>query len=368
MKMLVAALALAFGFVRAASAAPEPGLEFYKIGDFKLESGEIIHDFQIAYMTQGTLNADKSNAALMVTAIGGNHHRIDFLIGPGKGLDTDKLFVVKTNAIGNGLTTSPSTSTAQHGTAFPHFTIRDMVQSQYLLLEHLGIEHLVTVAGASMGGMQTLQWGVSHPGMMDSLVALTPMARTSPWSIAIDESTRHALMLDPAFDNGNYTAQPLAGWKMRADVLQVIATRTPEAMRDQFPNPMDVLAWMAGQEDAVAKSGFDANDWIAQTWAYDRHNVGDTVIDGKTPFGGDHLKALKSVKAKALLMTGMLDLYNPVQEAQEAARMIPDGRYVAIPSVQGHVAAAAGFRPADVEFINATVRGFMADVASSKPH
>ncbi len=368
MVKLLSVLVLYLSFAHNVFAATEPGLEFYRIGDFKLESGEVIRDFQIAYMTQGTLNADKSNAALMVTAIGGNHHRIDFLIGPGKGLDTDRLFVIKTNAIGNGLTTSPSNSTTQHGTKFPHFSIRDMVQSQYLLLEHLAIKHLVVVAGASMGGMQALQWGVSHPDMMDALVALTPMARTTPWSIAINESTRHALMLDPAFNNGDYTSQPIAGWRMRADVLQVLGTRTPEAMRAQFPNPMDVIAWIAVQEDAVAKSGFDANDWIAQTWAYDRHNVGDTPIDGKNPFGGNHLNALHALKAKALLMTGLLDLYNPVEEAQEAARTIPDGRYVAIPSVQGHVAAAAGFRPADVEFINQTVRAFMVDVTLTPKH
>jgi homoserine O-acetyltransferase len=230
------------------------------------------------------------------------------------------------------------------------------------LLEHLRIELLVAVAGASMGGMQALQWGVSHPGMMDGIVALTPMARTAPWSIAINQATRNALMLDPAFQGGAYTTQPQQGWRMRADVLQVLGTRTPAAMRAQFPNPMDVLDWMKAQEDNVAKSGFDANDWIAQTWAYDRHNVGDTPVDGKPAFGGDPMRALHAVKAKALLMTGTLDLYNPVEEAIEAAAAIPDGRYVAIPSVQGHVAASAGFRPADLEFINQTVRGFMDSV------
>jgi homoserine O-acetyltransferase len=367
MKRIAIIAALLFGLIQPsrAQAPTEPGLEFYKIGDFKLESGEVIRDFSIAYMTQGTLNVKKSNAALMVTAISGNHHRIDFLIGPGKGLDTDKLFVVKTNAIGNGLTTSPSNSATQRGTAFPHFSIRDMVESQRQLLVHLGIEHVVAVAGASMGGMQVLQWGVSNPGMMDALIGLTPMARTAPWSIAVNEATRRALMLDPAFQDGNYTSQPLAGWRMRADVLQVLATRTPEAMRAQFPEPMDVIPWIRAQEEAVAKSGFDANDWIAQTWAYDRHNVGDTVIDGKKPFGGDHIKALRSVKAKTLLMTGLLDLYNPVEEAMEAARIVPDGRYVAIPSVQGHVAASPGFKPADVAFINETVRGLIADVTDN---
>ena len=364
-KLLLTALLLIVAHTAQAQPAAEPGLQFFKIGDFTLESGEVIRDFSIAYMTEGTLNAGKTNAALMVTAISGNHHRIDFLIGPGKGLDTDRLFVVKTNAIGNGLTTSPSNSATQKGPDFPKFTLRDMVQSQYLLLKHLGIDHLVVVAGASMGGMQVLQWGVSHPAMMDSLVALTPMARTSAWAIAVNHATRRALMLDPAFQDGRYATQPLAGWRMRADVLQVLATRTPEAMREQFNEPMDVLAWITTQEDAVVKSGFDANDWIAQTWAYDRHNVGDTKIDGQAVFGGDPIRALRTVKAKALLMSGRLDLYNPVEEGIAAAAAIPDGRHLTIPSVQGHVAASPGFKPADVEFINAAVRNLMQDVTQN---
>ncbi len=363
---MLRAIVLVFTLAFASLAqADEPGLQRYAIGDFALEGGDVVHDFNIAYMTEGTLNATKSNAVLMVTAIGGNHHRIDFLIGPGRGIDTDHLFVIKTNAIGNGLTTSPSTSTTQHGPDFPHFTIRDMVESQKRLLDHLGITHLVSVAGASMGGMQTLQWGVSYPAMMDSLIALTPMARTTAWSIAVNHATRNALMLDPAFMKGRYTTQPEAGWRMRADVLQVLATRTPEAMRQQFNEPMDVEAWIAGQEDAVVKSGFDANDWIAQTWAYDRHNVGDTKIGGQPIFAGNPIRALHSIKAKALLMSGALDLYNPQENGIEAAAAIPDGRHVTIPSVQGHVAASAGFKPADLDFINATVRGFMADVTDT---
>ncbi|WP_158811026.1 alpha/beta fold hydrolase [Beijerinckia sp. L45] len=360
MRSCLAALALVA--LTSWAQAQEPGLESFEIGDLPLESGTVIHDFNIAYRTEGTLNAAKSNVVLMVTAIGGNHHRIDYLIGPGRGLDTDHLFVIKTNAIGNGLTTSPSTSVSQHGPDFPHFTIRDMVESQYRLLRHLGIEHLVAVAGASMGGMQTLQWGVSHPAMMDGLIALTPMARTTAWSIAVNHATRNALMLDPAFQGGHYTAQPEAGWRMRADILQVLATRTPEAMRQQFVDPMDVEAWITAQEDAVVASHADANDWIAQTWAYDRHNVGDTRIDGKPIFDGDPIRALHSIKAKALMMSGTLDLYNPVENGIEAAAAIPDGRHVTIPSVQGHVAAAAGYKPADLAFINATVRGFMQDV------
>ena len=354
-RALVVLAAIVLGAGPSRSHGPnDPPHQLYQIGDLKLESGETIKDFALSYVTHGTLNEKKSNAILMVTAISGNHHRIDFLIGPGKALDTSKFFVVATDAIGNGLTTSPSNSKTQHGPAFPKFTIRDMVQSQKLLLDHLGIQHVVVVAGASMGGMQTLQWGVSHPQFMDALVALTPMARTAPWAIAVNEATRKALMADAAFNDGNYDKQPEKGWRARADVLQVLATRTPEALRSMFPRPLDVLAWIKDQEDAVLKTGFDANDWIAQTWAYDRHNVGDTGS-----FGGDHLRALGSIKAKTLIITGgQLDLYNPVEEAQEAAKFIPDARFAAIPSIQGHTAASAA-KAADVEFMNRTVRDFL---------
>ena len=153
--------------------------QLYQLGDLTLESGQVIKDFAISYVTHGALNAKKSNAILMVTALSGNHHRLDFLIGPGRALDPTKYFIICTDAIGNGLTTSPSNSTAQPRMQFPRFTIRDMVQSQHRLLkEKLGIDHVVTVIGPSMGGMQALQWGVSHPDFMDSLVALVPLART----------------------------------------------------------------------------------------------------------------------------------------------------------------------------------------------
>jgi homoserine O-acetyltransferase/O-succinyltransferase len=147
--------------VATAHAPSQPPHQLFNEGDLKLESGDVIKDFSISYVTHGTLNANKSNAILVVTAISGNHHRIDFMIGPGKALDPEKYFIIATDAISNGLTTSPSNSTSQPHMSFPKFTIRDMVESQYRLLkEKFGIEHLVAVIGPSMGGMQVLQWGV----------------------------------------------------------------------------------------------------------------------------------------------------------------------------------------------------------------
>ncbi|MCP4104233.1 MAG: alpha/beta fold hydrolase [Desulfobacteraceae bacterium] len=169
----------------------------FSVGDLKLESGQVIKDFAISYVTHGKLNANKSNAVLMCSSLVGNHHRIDFMIGPGKALDTSKYFVICTDAIGNGLSTSPSNSKAQPGPEFPAFNIRDMVRYQYrLLTEHLGIRHLVAVAGASMGGMQSLQWAVSYPDFMDAVVALSPAARVSAWGAAFWKASNSIFELD----------------------------------------------------------------------------------------------------------------------------------------------------------------------------
>jgi homoserine O-acetyltransferase/O-succinyltransferase len=360
--------AFALAALLAVAAAPalahgpnQPPHQSYKIGDLKLESGETIQDFSISYVTHGTLNAKKSNAILMVTAISGNHHRLDFLIGPGKALDTDKYFIVCTDAVGNGLTTSPSNSTAQPHMKFPRFLIRDMVTSQYkLMTEHLGIQHVVAVIGPSMGGMQTLQWGVSHPDFMDSLVALVPLARTPAWTVTVLEASRKAIMLDPAWKGGDYAEPPEQGIRLWRDILNFLAARTPEISRDQFPNQLDILPWMKEQETGLIKA-FDANDWIYQTWAYDRHDIGTTP-----GMNGAFVKALRAIKAKTLIMVGTKDLLNPEWEPREAARYIRDVRVTTISpgTVTGH-ASAGGAIPADVDFMNSEIAGFL-DLVTQK--
>ena len=333
----------------------QPPHQLFNEGDLKLESGEVIRDFSISYVTHGTLNAKKSNAILVVTAVGGNHHRIDFMIGPGKALDPDKYFIIATDAISNGLTTSPSNSTSQPRMSFPKFTIRDMVESQYRLLkEKFGIEHVVAVVGPSMGGMQVLQWGVSHPDIMDSLVAMVPLAKTPAWTVAVLETTRKAIMLDPAWNGGNYTAIPEKGVRLWRDILNLLSARTPDMYQAQFKNGTDVLPWMTQQEDAVMKV-FDANDWIYQTWAYEKHDVGTS-----TGFDGDTEKALESIKAKTFVLTGTKDLLNPEFEPQSAARAIKDVRMITISpgTVTGHASAGGGIQ-ADVEFLNHEIGAFL---------
>jgi homoserine O-acetyltransferase/O-succinyltransferase len=333
----------------------QPLHQLYKMGDLKLESGETIKDFAISYVTHGTLNAKKSNAILTVTAVSGNHHRLDFMIGPGKALDTNKYFIIATDAISNGFTTSPSNSTAQPRMQFPKFVMRDMITSQHrLLTEHLGINHVVAVIGPSMGGMQALQWGVSHPDMMDAVVAIVPLAKTPAWTVTVLEATRKAIMLDPAWNGGNYTAPPEKGIRLFRDILGFLAARSPEMYRTQFPNQMDVLPWLEAQETSLIKA-FDANDWIYQTWAYERHDVSTTP-----GMNGDMAKALGAIQAKTLIMVGTKDLLNPEWEPVDASRHIKDVKVVTISpgTVTGHAAAGGGF-PTDVEFLNRETTGFL---------
>lgn len=327
----------------------DPPHQSYALGDFKLESGEVVRDFSISYVTHGTLNAAKTNAILMVTAIGGNHHRIDYLIGPGRALDPARYFIIATDAIGNGLTTSPSNSKAQAKMQFPRFNIRDMVSSQQRLVsEKFGIKKLVTVVGASMGGMQALQWGVSHPDMMDSLVPIIPLGRTPAWTTGILEMLRQSIMADARWKGGNYAASepPEQGMRLWAGWLSGVIVRTPLYQESLYPNNMDEVPYLKGVQDAGWKR-MDAVDWIYQSWAYDQHNLGTTP-----GFNGDYHRALASIKAKTLVLAGSTDLLNPEYEAQEAARYIRDVRYVAINPQRpmGHLSGAgATARENDVQ-------------------
>lgn len=355
--LMLALLGLALLMPAARAHGPnQPPHQSFRIGDLPLESGEVIRDFSISYVTHGTLNAERSNAILMVTAISGNHHRLDFLIGPGKALDTNRFFIVATDAIGNGLTTSPSNSQAQPRMQFPRFTIRDMIASQHrLLTEHLRINHVVAVVGPSMGGMQVMQWGVSHPQFMDSLVAMVPLARTPAWTVAVLDASRQAIMLDPAWNQGNYTAPPERGIRLWRDILSFLSARTPEMYRDQFPTaPLDVLPWLRAQETGLINA-FDANNWLYQTWAYERHDIGTTP-----GMNGDLIAALRAIRARTLILHGTGDLLNPEYEPIDTARFIRDVRVVRISpgTVTGHASAGGGF-PADVEFLNREIGAFL---------
>jgi len=324
------------------------------LGDLRLESGAAIVDYRQSFVTHGTANADRSNVVLVCPALTATHHRLDFLIGPGKALDPARWFIVAADPIGNGLSTSPSNSAAQPGMRFPRFALRDMVEAQRRLLsEHLGIDRVHAVVGASMGGMQALQWAVSFPGFMDRVVAMTPMAKTAPWAVLVTETARSCLMADPAWNGDGFDGPPERGWRAYHGLMNALVTRTPAALAALLDGRDESHRWF---DEIVAKQragGFDAHDYLYQSWAYEAHDVGTTP-----GFEGDTTAALASIRAETLLLAPPLDLFNPAESAHAAAKHIPRARFVEIPSIQGHQ-AATHTSAADVSFLNRTMREFL---------
>ncbi len=330
----------------------------WSAGKLKLEGGESIEDFELSYVTHGKLSEAADNAILVAASLSGNHHRLDFLIGEGKALDPERYFIVCVDPIGNGMSSSPSNSEKQPGMRFPRFAIRDMVQSQHrLLTEELGVASLLAVVGASMGGMQALQFAVSHPDFMRTVVAMTPMARAAPWSVAVVETARRALLADPAWDGEKFIDYPERGWAAWSGVMSVLAGRTPRALAEIIDNPMDTLKWMDKITADNRANEFDATDWLYQSWAYQAHDVGTTG-----DFNGDTNAALQSIKARVQVLAPPLDLFNPAQCAQELTDEIPGAVMVEIPSNQGHQAAAS-VAADDMQFLNEEIGDFLDSAA-----
>ncbi len=323
------------------------------LGSLAVESGATIDDYRQVFVTHGTLNADRSNAILVCPALTATHHRLDFLIGTGRALDPARWFIVAADPIGNGLSTSPSNSATQPGMRFPRFVLRDMIEAQRRLLsERLGIERLHAVVGASMGGMQALQWAVSHPDVVDRIVALTPMARTHPWAVMVTETARACLMADPAWTGDGFAAVPTRGWRAYAGLMNALLMRTPAALASHGDR-VAIHRWFDAVHAQLVDVGFDAHDYLYQSWAYEAHDVGTTP-----GFAGTDA-ALASIRARALLLAPPLDLFNPSGSARDAAAAIPCAAFVEIPSIQGHLAATATAAD-DAAFVDRTIASFLA--------
>lgn len=190
--------------------------------DLRLESNAVLSPVTIAYETYGSLNKKKNNAILILHALTGDSHVAgyygkddpkpgwwDFMVGPGKGIDTDRYFVICSNILGSCMgSTGPSSINPEtdeiYGLEFPFVTIGDMVAAQKRLIEHLGIEKLHAVVGGSIGGMQAVEWSIRYPEVVDSAILLATTTKHSALSIAFNEVARQSIMADPNWNNGNY--------------------------------------------------------------------------------------------------------------------------------------------------------------------
>ena len=303
------------------------------IGDFPLELGGQIKNCRISYAVHGDLQDQSKPLVVFLCAIGSIHHRLDFLINQSRTLDIKKTRIIAIDALGNGFSSSPSNSTEQPFFQFPKFTIRDMVQSQKKLLDQLGITHVNMIIGASMGGMQALQWAVSYPSFMDYIVALTPMSKTTAWASSMTRAARESLAphIEP---NGFY--DPNKAWLAWLPIMQMLAMRTPKECDEQFTDVTQIQDWYEQRLQWWTGMNFHPLDWIYQSIAYDTHDVSKT-----STLNGDLAKGLRSIQAKCLIGVPSLDLFNPIEQAIYTASLIPNCALVNLDTNWGHMAASA---------------------------
>lgn len=303
-------------------------LQFADLGDFRLENGASIHNCRVAYRTFGKLNPEKSNAVVFPTWFGGTTKDLVELIGPGKLIDSSKYFVIAVDALGDGVSTSPSNSEHQPHMKFPALAIRDMVNSQHHLVKDvLHIPHLRAVMGISMGGMQTFQWMVAYPSFLDCAIPIVGSPKLTSYDLLLWQSGIHAIQADANWKGGDYTSPPEAGLRTLADI-DGLAIQTP-AYRVAHTKPEEFKKYLDAQETDTIH-GFDANNWIRQAQAMMGHDVA-------RPFGGDMSQAAAAVKARVLVIASLQDhMVNPTP-ALAFARLL-HARTLELDSDCGHVA------------------------------
>ena len=279
-------------------------LKFASLGNFQLESGQTIHDLRIGYRTIGKPNGQKSNVVIFPTWFTGTTGELLDLVGPGKLVDSSKYYVILMDALGDGVTTSPSNSKAQPRMQFPEFNIRDMVKSQHELVSRvLGIHHVHAVIGISMGGMQTFQWMVSYPNFMDEAIPIVGSPQMTSYDLLLWTAELHAIENSDDWDHGNYTSPPTGAMNTVADIHTLNLT-TP-TYRVNHTTHAGFGKFLAETQKATLKS-FDANDWVRQLQAM----IADDV---SKPFGGSMEEAAATVHAHVLVVPSVQDhMVNPI--------------------------------------------------------
>ncbi len=354
----------------------------------QLDCGRALAPFTVAYMTYGTLNADKSNAILICHALTGDQfvaseHPITgkpgwwiTMVGPGKPIDTDRFFVICANVLGGCMgSTGPAeidpATGKPWGLNFPLVTIRDMVRAQKRLVEHLGITKLLAVVGGSMGGMQALQWAASYPESLRAVVPIACAARHSAQNIAFHEVGRQAIMADPDWKGGEYQlhntrpSKGLAVARMAAHITYVSEMalqnkfgrnlQNRDAKSFQFTPDFQIESYLHHQ-GASFVDRFDANSYLYITRAMDYFDLAEEH--------GGHLSDVFRVNPARFCIVAFTSdwLFPPVENKRIAHALnavAAQVSFVEIRSDKGHDAFLL-----DEPEMFATVRGFLNHAAT----
>ncbi len=347
------------------------GMQTYTFERLPLQRGGDFGPITLAYETWGALNAEGDNAILITHALTGSAHAHDVerpddpkaawwnpLIGPGRPFDTSRYFVICSNILGGCYgSTGPSSfdpaTGRPYGMRFPLITIRDMVDAQRVLLDHLGVRSLAMVAGGSIGGQQALEWAVRYPDMVRKAAVVAATAALTAQGIAFSEVQRQAIMADPRWQGGDYAPGegPRAGLAI-ARMLAMITYQSEESMELRFtrnrnperftraPSPgnvpdlgerFDVENYLYYQGELLVRR-FDANSYLYISRAMDLYDVSE---------GFPSLEAaLSRIRSKALFVGIRSDFLFPAARVRWLAEQVRslggDATYVELDSPHGH--------------------------------
>jgi len=348
--------------------------KFFLDEPFLMESGELLKNVSVAYETYGKLNEEGTNAIIICHALTGDSHASSYnfpdsregwwdgIIGINKAFDPEKYFIVCSNFLGGCYgTTGPAsinpTTGKPYNFNFPQMTVRDMVNLQYKLIKYLNINRIKTITGGSLGGMQTLEWVLMYPEIVDSIIPIAVGAKHSAWAIGLNEIQRKAIMEDPDWNNGNYIEQPKKGLST-ARMLAMMSYRSTESFEQKFGREIrhqseneskpffQVESYLRYQGQKLVDR-FDANTYLYITRAMDLHDV--------TKNRGTLEETLSKIKAPTLSIGIDSDLLYPTSEQKEIARLILNSKYFEIKSLHGHDAFLIEFdqlNRAIKEFLN----------------
>jgi homoserine O-acetyltransferase/O-succinyltransferase len=364
--------------------AQRPGHTLVVNEPLQLDSGASLAQYTIAYQTYGKLNADRSNAILVMHALTGDQYAGPDLhpvtgrdgwwasvIGPGKVLDTDRYFLICPNVLGGcmgstGPTDNDPATDKPWGLTFPVITIGDMVRAQVKLIDHLGIAQLFCVTGGSMGAMQVLQWAASYPKRVFAAVPIAGAARHSAQNIAFHEVGRQAIMADPDWQNGDYYAsgkgpeRGLSVARMAAHITYLseaaLHRKFGRNLQDRgkvtygFEADFQVESYLRHQGNIFVER-FDANSYLYITRACD-------YFDLAAEHGGVLANAFRGSATRFCLISFTSDWLYPTRESRSIVHALnavtANVSFVEVATDKGHDA----FLLEEPEFHD-TLRGFL---------
>jgi homoserine O-acetyltransferase len=331
----------------------------------RLKCGAVLDDYQLAYETYGTLNADRSNAVLICHALNASHHVAgwyaddpknvgwwDNMIGPGKPVDTNRFFVVGVNNIGGchgstGPCSVERTTGNPWGSRFPVVTVEDWVSAQARLAERLGIERFAAVMGGSLGAMQSLQWTISYPEKLRHSVVIACAPNLSAQNIAFNEVARQAIITDPDFHGGDYyehAVKPQRGLRVARMVGHItylsddeMAAKFGRQLKNGkvgygFDTEFQIESYLRHQADKFSEY-FDANTYLRITKALD-------YFDPAFEHGGSLTRGLAAARASFLVVSFTTDWRFSPERSREIVKALLDNRcdvtYAEIEAPHGH--------------------------------